>query len=196
MNNAKRIEEIKRQHRKRETLIRMRIQQENGLRASVASALGYHSDLGEKKRLALFRQAEALIKKVRAGEERHEREDIIRWASIGIDALKDGENFLDKELLGLVVKLPVAAWVQEPEQRGFGLPSLYKVVGEAGDLAGYSGPFKLYKRLGLMPRTFDGKTHMGSTWRKNWTERCPPRSGTISAIRRAAAPYPTSSART
>ena len=40
-------------------------------------------------------------------------------------------------------KLPVAAWVAAPEQRGFGLQSLAILIGECGDLAGYANPGNL-----------------------------------------------------
>jgi hypothetical protein len=52
-----------------------------------------------------------------------------------------------KELLTATKMLPVAAWVSEV--KGFGLPSLAAIVGEAGDLSRYENPAKLWKRFSL-----------------------------------------------
>lgn len=54
---------------------------------------------------------------------------------------------LDKRLARLVQRLPAWRWVEGV--RGFGPTSLAGIVGEAGDLAMYQNPGKLWKRLGL-----------------------------------------------
>lgn len=56
-------------------------------------------------------------------------------------------KLVEKRLAKLAEELPVAPWVKSV--RGFGLPSLAAIVGEAGDLSAYSNPAKLWKRLGL-----------------------------------------------
>ena len=55
---------------------------------------------------------------------------------------------LEKRLKALARKLPVwTGWAKDV--RGFGELSLAAIVGEAGDLSGYSNPAKLWKRMGL-----------------------------------------------
>ena len=65
-----------------------------------------------------------------------------------------------------VKELPVYAWSESV--RGSGALGLATIVAEAGDLAMYDGPAKLWKRLGYAP--YDG--HAGSTWkRESWRPR-------------------------
>jgi hypothetical protein len=59
-----------------------------------------------------------------------------------------------KELLKLVKPLPIMAWAGAV--KGLGLPSVAAIIGEAGDLANYSNPGKLWKRMGLA--VIDGKS--------------------------------------
>ena len=42
--------------------------------------------------------------------------------------------------------LPAADWVLRPEQAGFGMGSLAKLIGETGDLNKYAGPAKVWRR--------------------------------------------------
>lgn len=53
----------------------------------------------------------------------------------------------EKQLEQMAKLLPIWPWVQQV--RGFGPLSLAAVVGEAGDLANYDNPAKLWKRMGL-----------------------------------------------
>lgn len=65
-------------------------------------------------------------------------------ARAGIEALR--KECL-KELLTATKMLPVAKWVVSV--KGFGMSSLAAIVGEAGDIGGYSNPAKLWKRFSL-----------------------------------------------
>lgn len=56
-------------------------------------------------------------------------------------------KLVERRLAKLAKGLPVAPWVISV--RGFGLPSLAAIVGEAGDLSAYANPAKLWKRMGL-----------------------------------------------
>lgn len=67
---------------------------------------------------------------------------------------------IELEMQRAVRKLPIAAWAKAV--RGLGELGLAVIIGEAGDLARYSNPGKLWKRLGLAPH--DGKAY--STWRR------------------------------
>jgi hypothetical protein len=54
---------------------------------------------------------------------------------------------IEKELVALAKQLPAWTWVESV--RGVGPLGLALIVGETGDLAGYGGPARLWKRLGL-----------------------------------------------
>jgi hypothetical protein len=80
---------------------------------------------------------------------------------------------IEKELVAAAKQLPAAEWVEQPEQRGFGAKFLGIVIGETGDLNNYANPGKVWRRLGAAPWTFDGKTRMGSTWRRGKEGKLP-----------------------
>ncbi len=58
-----------------------------------------------------------------------------------------GERDLEKRLRKLARQLPVWPWVESVP--GFGDLGLAQIVGEAGDLANYPNPAKLWKRMGV-----------------------------------------------
>jgi len=62
-------------------------------------------------------------------------------------ALAPRRKAIEAEMTALARELPVAPWVDGV--RGFGLLGLASIIGEAGDLANYPNPAKLWKRLGL-----------------------------------------------
>jgi hypothetical protein len=66
----------------------------------------------------------------------------------------------------LAAILPVAGWILDPEQNGAGLLTLAQIVGECGDLSNYPSPAHLWSRMGAAPYTAEGRTQMGSTWRR------------------------------
>lgn len=72
---------------------------------------------------------------------------------------------LEKSMSGLARSLPVWPWVESV--KGFGAMGLAIIVGEAGDIAGYANPGKLWKRLGLAP--FDGLA--ASSWKRSAAPR-------------------------
>jgi hypothetical protein len=162
---AKICADLQDQQRQRSVILKSRNMQANRLQAIVAGTLGYSSGMDEKERLKKFTEASALIKEVVAGTKRVPMAPVIRTTHIGIEAFETLKDDLEKQMVKLVKKLPSAAWVSEPEQRGFGLLFLAIVVGECGDLCGYANPGKLWRRLGCAPWTFGGKTAMGATWR-------------------------------
>lgn len=158
--------------RRKVVVIKSRIMQANRLQAVVAGTIGYHSSLAEKDRLKVFKEATGVIEEVCSGSRSHPLEDVIRATRIGIDEFERLEGELKKLVEKAAAKLPAAAWAQLPAQAGFGLASLGTVVGECGDLAGYSNPAKVWKRMGCAPWAFNpsgeeggGKCLMGSTWR-------------------------------
>jgi hypothetical protein len=102
---------------------------------------------------------------VRKGEQ-SEFADFVRTsdlARVPADEMrKQSENAMAK----LAVELPVFAWVKTVH--GAGDLGLATIVAEAGDLANYPNPAKLWKRLGYAP--YDGLA--GSTWKRDtWRPR-------------------------
>lgn len=135
----------------------------NRLQATVAGMSGYNSGLKDAERKKLFAEAAKQIKKVGKGEA--EQNPLILTGLMATDAFEKEKKSTEKEMLKLVKKLPVAKWVEQPEQRGFGLLFLAIVVGEAGDLSNYSNTGKLWRRFGCAPYKKNGEELMGATWR-------------------------------
>lgn len=84
---------------------------------------------------------------------------------------KASRGSTERDMKRLARTLPGAQFAASV--KGFGELGFAVIVGEAGDLAGYSSESKLWRRLGLAP--FCGKS--GSTWRREgglsaaeWTE--------------------------
>jgi hypothetical protein len=67
------------------------------------------------------------------------------------------EGAAKKQMETLAEQLPVSQWANGI--RGFGALGLAIIVGEAGDLGGYSNPSKLWKRMGVA--VLDGKRQGG-----------------------------------
>jgi transposase len=65
----------------------------------------------------------------------------------GRDGIERHRKAVERRLTKLAKELPVGPWVESV--RGVGLLSLAAIVGEAGDLACYPNPAKLWKRMGL-----------------------------------------------
>ena len=177
---AKICEEIQTICRNRNCNLKSRIMLENRLLTSLAvSAFDYSSGLKEEDRQTRLDQARALMKQIEDGEIESDFQGLVlssREAINGFDAMVE---MIDKELIKLAKQLPVAKWVQRPQQAGFGVKSLGVVIGETGDLANYNAPGKLWKRMGLAPFEFKGQRYAGSSFRQGrvrglsneqWTE--------------------------
>lgn len=165
--------ELQALQRQRAVILKSRNMQANRLQAVIAGTLGYSSSMPEKERRKKFDEATALINRIKAGEQSHSFARIVLATLEGIKAFNGLKASLEKEMVKLAGKLPVAAWVKAPEQRGFGLLFLAIVIGETGDLANYANPAKVWKRLGCAPHTFDGKTKMGATWKSGKEGKLP-----------------------
>lgn len=151
--------------RQRSVILKSRNMQANRLQAIVAGTLGYSSSMAEKDRKKKFGEATELIKAVANGTTDHPMKAVILTTLTGIDAFNEMKVALEKSMIALAQKLPIAAWVERPEQRGFGLLFLAIVIGETGDLNNYANPAKVWRRMGCAPWSFDGETRMGSSWR-------------------------------
>ncbi len=166
-------ESLRSAQRERVVLLGTRNKLANRLRAVVASKLGYHARLEPAERDRYFKEAEAVIDLVRSGQDAPFWNKLIRTSLDGIAAFDDLKGQHEEHMVEIAGGLPVALWVAQPEQRGFGLLFLAIVVGEAGDLGGYPGPMKLWRRMGCAPYSFGGKTLMGSTWKSGKEGKLP-----------------------
>lgn len=160
--------------RERAIVIKSRMMQANRLRAVIAGTLGYSTTMDEKERAAKQKEADKLIKAVMKGTATHPLVNIIRVTMDSIKQWNDLQAGLEKAMVKLAAQLPVAKWVNEPDQHGaISLCGLATIIGEAGDLSNYSGPGKLRKRFGCAPREFNGKNLMGSTWKSGREGKLP-----------------------
>lgn len=163
------IADIQELQRHRNRCQKTRISLSNNLESTVAVVAGYHIGLDPGERKKAFAQAKKIIAMVR---EDHTIDamgigPLIFSTDGAISSYEAKEKAIEKQMVRLAKQLPVAAWVEKPEQRGFGLLGLAIVVGECGDLSNYPNPGKLWKRLGSAPITKNGKTMMPSTWRSH-----------------------------
>lgn len=162
---SKTVAELQSLQRERSIVLKSRNMMANRIQAIVAGTLGYCSGMQEKDRQKKFGEASRLIKDIAGGKETHPLQKVILTHLAGIDEFNKLKGGLEREMLRWAKLLPVAAWVNRKEQRGFGLLFLAIVVGETGDLSNYPNPGKVWRRLGCAPWAFDGKNLMGATWR-------------------------------
>lgn len=106
--------------------------------------------------------------------------DYLEWAPIILASVQARTPFdnieatAEKAMAKLASDLRVFSWALPI--RGFGPVSLAIIVAEAGDLANYANPGKLWKRMGLAPIMKGDQTLAGATWRKggltkdDWTQ--------------------------
>ena len=159
--------ELQRLQRNRETNMKSRIMLHNRLLSTVARWLGYEPSADEATRKESFKTAQQHIDDVLEGRIESEQKEVILNAMTGINGFKSFEEFIESQMIKLVKQLPIAAWANRPSQKGLGLLSLAKIIGETGDLSNYANPGKVWKRLGLAPFQSKGHSHAPSTWRKN-----------------------------
>lgn len=168
--------ELQNLQRQRAALIKFRVMNENRLCAMVAGSLGYSTNLKESERRKLFTQAAAVVKAVAKGKSDHPFANIIKLVMAGVADIDVAIKDIGKQMETAAAKLPVAAWIKQPEQRGLSLGYLGVIIGETGDLSNYANPGKVWRRLGCAPWQFNGETRMGATWKgkklpaEEWTK--------------------------
>jgi hypothetical protein len=151
--------------RQRVWYIRSRNMLQNRLWATVAGNLGYCSGMKESEREEKWKEAKLLVERLQKDEVESDMAGIIVSASLGIDAFESGAKMHEGEMEVLAKRLPVAEWVERPEQKGFGILSLATVIGETGDLNNYDAPSKVWRRMACAPFTKGDETLMGKTWK-------------------------------
>lgn len=160
--------------RQRAGVVRRKVAIVNGVTSAVARMYGYKPDMTSEEREWHFREAAKRIKRIVKGKERGDDHYCIRLVVNGMTGVRgftESAKMYEQGICTLAKRLPLADWANQPEQRGFGLPSLGTIIGEAGDLAKYAGPAKLWRRMGCAPFEARGENRMGSTW----SRRKPPK---------------------
>ncbi|GAH51327.1 unnamed protein product [marine sediment metagenome] len=145
------IEEIQELQAQRVSVVRGVLRLDNMAGSYVRRFLGWQPDLPEKERKAINARAARLAKAVREGKQPKELGPgvvayILRVAEAG-EPLRVFRDALEKNMRQAARRLPVWPWVEATP--GFGDLGLAIIVGEAGDLAGYANPAKLWKRMGV-----------------------------------------------
>jgi len=165
MNVPEICEELQAQQRRRAGYIKSRLKVHNAMLAMLRNHLGYYSRMEDKSREEIKKMSIATLKAIQKGEEtRQEFVDIVLSHQASIVEFEKRQKDIEKPMRQLAKQLPVYEWVQLPDQKGFGLMNLAVVLGETGDLANYSNPGKVWKRLGCAPYEKNGVVRMGSTW--------------------------------
>jgi hypothetical protein len=142
------IDELRGLCRFRRMNLKSRIKIENRLVAIVAYTEGYSNEEDKDKRKKKFSEAAKLVQDIAAGKVTHDLSALVNSTKLASEGYEHIVNGLDKDIAKLAQQLPVADWMQDEEQRGFGFKSLGIVIGECGDLANYPNPGKLWKRMG------------------------------------------------
>jgi hypothetical protein len=150
----------------RVSCMKARTRQDNATGALVRRFCGYtpdarkfhaeHSDgMTERERTAICKRAAGIVKAVETGAELTGDDVVIgdKLRSFIVNAALARKPFddmiadIEKRMVKLAKTLPAWPWVESV--RGFGAKGFAIIVGEAGDLSSYSGPAKLWKRMGV-----------------------------------------------
>jgi hypothetical protein len=159
--------------------IKAQIRSTNAVKALVRRMLGWNATAEEEDREKVNKLATAIVAAVVKGKEppegtAHVADTLREYIVSNAEAQKPHDDLregIEKQMEKIAKTLPVAPFVEAT--RGFGYKMLAVIVGEAGDLANYSNPGKLWKRFGMAPH--QGKA--ASSWRREggmdaegWTE--------------------------
>ena len=152
-------------HVRREQAIRMQIRIQNACGGYARRLLGWRLDLPEAERTAIAKEAAKAVAMLMADEHADvphamELTPVVDAARLSIPPWEGLAAVCEKRMAKLAAELPAVAFVETV--RGFGTTGFAQIVGEAGDLAGYANPAKLWKRMGLAVAA-DGKCQRKST---------------------------------
>jgi hypothetical protein len=165
---AKLCLEIQKTQKHRLLVMGSRIMNQNRLTSVVVETCGYSAWNNEKDREKARARAREIIEAAKLGDwtgVSAGTRDVVATMSAILQTLQEVEDRDSARLEELAAQLPVAAWVNQEEQKGFDFRSLGTIIGETGDLRRYANPGKVWRRLGLAPFEKDGIRLMGSTWR-------------------------------
>ena len=167
-NTAEIVASIRRHHRRRRFAMKIQQKLDRALESFVrVNATKWSPDLPEAERERINREVKAMIKRARDDDQADpDLQDIVSTsdrARLPADEMRAGS---EKVMGELAQQLPIYPWIETV--RGAGALGLATIVAEAGDLANYPNPAKLWKRLGFAP--YDG--YAGSSWkRETWRPR-------------------------
>lgn len=156
-------------------VVRFKNRKLNHLENLAARECGFHTGMSDNERKKCYALGRELIKEVVSSENSADVTNslhsdyrfgvIFHSTYLSIETDRKHIHHLEKKIVSLASLLPVARWMNQENQRGFGFKSLGQIIGITGDLANYANPAKVWKMLSLHPIAFDGKVLMGSTWR-------------------------------
>jgi hypothetical protein len=165
-NTADTTDLIRGLHRQRRFVLKVQQKLDRSLESFLRiNATDWNPNADEADREKANREVKELIKRIRAGAS-HELAVAVHTADRARQPADEMRSAAEKAMEQAAKDLPVYSWIESI--RGAGALGLATIVAEAGDLANYANPAKLWKRLGFAP--YDG--HAGSTWkRKTWRPR-------------------------
>jgi hypothetical protein len=147
--------------RQRRHLIKAQIAEWNQVRQFIRSALGWrrveeNDPLAKEKKRAMDAIADKAADTVEAGQKGEKSGDeffdlLIAGAMSKLGPYNDRREAVETQMIKLADDLPGAEYMKRIKGCGSG-KALAVIVAEAGDLSSYTGPRKLFKRLGLAPR--------------------------------------------
>ena len=153
------IQELVALQRQRRFCIKSQSRCDRSVEAFLARQLGFHNDLPETKRAAIWKQVSAVRRAVeKGGEVQVQVEDqlvddlsasfpLILFSAQARKAWDTHRANVEKQMRALARSLPVWPWVKDVA--GFGELGLAIIIGETGDLSGYATKERVWKRLGL-----------------------------------------------
>ena len=149
--------------------LKSRIKLDNRLCMSVANSLGYYPGLDEGKRKDAMNAAKDAMERLANDEtcppDIERLRPLVESSRQGIDGFGRHVKLIESAMKKLAKQLPIIGWLEQPEQRGFGIQQLADLIGETGDLANYDNPGKMWRRMGCAPYEANGESHMGESWR-------------------------------
>jgi len=164
---AETIEDIRGLHRQRRYAMKVQQKIDRALEAFVRNnATTWAFDMPEEEREKINREVKAMIVEARKGHGLPLIVEMVRNTDKGREPFDVVREAAEKNMETRAARLPVMSWVETV--KGAAALGLATIIAEAGDLANYPNPQKLWSRLGYAP--YDGAA--GSTWkRERWRSR-------------------------
>lgn len=145
------ISEIRELYKKRDGEMRLCGNIVRDIKSQCRRAVGFSTMADESTRAELMKRASAVCVEVMSGAPASEASiavTLICETQLSLLPLVEEKQKATEKQIGAAVKrLPIATFVEETP--GFGLLGLTQIIGEAGDLANYANPAKLWKRMGV-----------------------------------------------
>src|SRR5262249_15787457 len=155
------IENIRAAHRRRRYAIKVQQKIDRALESFIRiNATEWSYDADEKARERFNREVKSIIEAARKNEGLSVVVQLVNNTDKGPEPFDEMRTAAEKAMEKAAKDLPVYSWINSVH--GAGALGLATIVGEAGDLALYPDPAKLWNRLGYAP--YEG--HAGSTWKR------------------------------